>query len=331
MDESTLKTEILKIKAEIQQLFPGINFEDYCIGEVVDNLEKWNRIHLNISPNNANLFNSSFYYTKKSIVHFTNLDSIWGILNGQSFRLYNLHNLNDPREFTFASDLLKLEPSKIADSKDNIFVSSFCKRDIFSAKRYHDQFNMWRLYGDSGKGVAIVFSIKNNPLKWDNFHISEVKYGAVYRDPIFQLIRKIENLSSSTIQVDFDLGKLCAFIKSKLFSLEQEVRIVFDKREKRLGGTIKVHSINGKVVSPIIKPGKKKNEKIKFLELPIYNKNNQLFEEHSPLLKIDQIIIGYDYLAGTESLISDIVNQCNNNLGYQPTVKQTNLKRIFWG
>ena len=50
---------------------------------------------------------SGYFFTGKSIVHFTNISAAFSILKSSNLRLYNLYYKNDKTEFTFASDLIK--------------------------------------------------------------------------------------------------------------------------------------------------------------------------------------------------------------------------------
>jgi len=48
-------------------------------------------------------------------------------------------------------------------------------------------------------------------------------------------------------------------------------------------------------------------------------------------LKIEEIILGYNYLNEIDELKSILQNSCKNVLGYLPVVKQTRLYKYYWG
>ncbi len=267
--------------------------------------------------------------------------SFTSILQERSLRLYNLRNLNDPREFVFASNLLLANEKKIEDAKDNLFIMSFCESNIL--KNLSSEFNMWRLYGQQGKGLGIVFSIANEPENWNDFHLSKVYYGTNERSNFKKLLDELENLNNEGQVFDIDLGKICAFHKSNLFKPEMEVRILFDKRILRTGKHSRTTTHQGKLVFPIIKSDLFKvienKDKVRFLQIPIYhnelrqNNGNDILvstDLETPLLKIEEIIIGYDFQKIEE--ITDIIGQlCANHLGYKPKIKQTRLTGYYWG
>ena len=70
--------------------------------------------------------------------------------------------------------------------------------------------------------------------------------------------------------ISTDLGQIVCFHKSRLFKLEQEIRLLFDNRKKKLLSATS-YSFNNEITSPILKsdiskPLKAQNE-IKYLEL----------------------------------------------------------------
>jgi len=329
----TADKKIEIFKQEILKLFPGINTNEILSGNKSNEDEVvWNNIHFNIPSENKNLVNSPYYYDKKTVVHFSNIFALNSIIQEKAIRLYNLHNLNDPREFIFASKVFNLNKEIVNDSKDNLFLISFCEREIL--KKVSGEFNMWRLYGQNGKGLAIVFSIANNPANWDDFHISKVVYGSNSRRKFSKLLKIIEELNLTKPHINVDFGKLYAFHKSKLFELEQEVRIVFDRRKKRVGMGNRTVSFKGETVFPIIKSDLYKlienKDNIRYLKLSIFYNGIEKIDKTIPLLKIEQIIIGYNFIEEINSLKNSITEICKEQLGYIPTIKQTRLKNFYW-
>lgn len=329
----TIDKKIEEFKKKLLELFPGLDTTQLRYGNEVDGEAVWNKIHFNIPPENKNLIRSPYFYKEPTVVHFSNIFALNSILQEQNIRLYNLNNLNDPREFTFASKIFNLEKVVIEDSKDNLFLISFCKSEIL--KNQTDEFNMWRLYGQNGKGLAIEFSIANDPKNWRDFHISQIVYGADQRQKFVKLLDFINQLNKSTPYIDVDLGKLYAFHKSKLFAIEKEVRIVFDRRKKRSGMSNRTVSLDGRPIFPIIKSDLYKlvenRDNIRYLRLPLFHKNIHVHDSEIPLLKIEKIIIGYNYTNEVPKLIENLKDLCEEQLGYIPKIEQTRLKNYYWG
>ena len=150
-----IEEKIAKFKSGLLTLFPGLDTDYIKYGTLSKGLDVFQEIHFNIPPANINLLKSPYFSGEKSFVHYSNVAALNSMLQEKSLRLYNLHNLNDPREFTFASKVFDLDNRLIEDAKDNIFLISFCKRGILANST--QEFNMWRLYGQNGKGVLLYF------------------------------------------------------------------------------------------------------------------------------------------------------------------------------
>lgn len=328
----TTNQKIKRFTETVQSLFPGLNTSHLSYGNTVKEKAVWNHFHFNIPPQNSSLINSPYFYNRKSVVHFTSIPALSSILKENVIRLYNLHTLNDPREFTFASKIFKLNKTIIDDAKDNLFLMSFCERGIL--KKSSEEFNMWRLYGLQGKGVAIVFSIANNPAEWSDFHFSKVIYGSVNRGNFGELFKILEELNQDRPTIDIDFGKLYAFHKSKLFQPETEVRLLFDRRMKRAGMGGRTVTRKDKLLFPIIKSDLFKliesKDKIRYLQIPIHSKDIKESDAETPILKIDEIIIGYNFEKEAQQIIEIIEQLCLDTIGYKPKVKQTRLSKFYW-
>lgn len=101
----------------------------------------------------------------KRHIHYTTLDSLFNILNSKELRFYNLKALHDGQELSYAINEfgLKINQEQIENFKNSWFVHSFCEYNN------DDDFNMWRLYGQNGNGVGIVYEIPNVNDKWYQF------------------------------------------------------------------------------------------------------------------------------------------------------------------
>jgi len=332
VERSKVDLKIEKFKKEVLTLLPGLDTSFLKYGTISGGLDRFFEVHFFIPPENRNLSNSPYSYNGKSVVHFSNILALNSILQEKSIRLYNLHNLNDPREFTFSSKIFGLNEVLINDAKDNIFLLSLCERGILADIK--NEFNLWRLYGQNGKGVILVFSIFNNPLLWRDFHISKVFYGSNKRDVFKRLIDLINEFNKTKPTISVDFGKLIAFHKSRLFELEKEVRIIYDRRKKRAGSHSRTFYKDDKQVFPIIEPDLSKllenKDKVQYLKMPLYTTESESYELEIPVLKIEQIIIGYNYIEEVPKLLKTISDLCKIKLGYIPTNKQTRLKNYYW-
>jgi hypothetical protein len=324
--------EKIKIVTEgLLKLFPGIDTEFFKYSSLNLGLDKTQEILFNIPNDNKNLINSNYFY-RKGFIHFTSFSALNSILQERALRLYNLHNLNDPREFTFASRVLNLDDKIVQDAKDNIFLISFCEKEIL--KNLTSEFNIWKLYGQNGKGVAIIFSTQNNSSYWRDYHISKVFYGSSNRNVFIKLVDLMDelNIEPPTIYIDFD--KIAAFHKSNLYKLEKEVRLIYDCRQLRAGFHANTDHSFGHFIIPNVKSELQKiidkKDKVHYLSLPIYHKSISHVDPSIPLLKIEKILIGYNFIDEVSSLKTCLEDLCQNNIGYIPEIHQTRLKNYYW-
>jgi hypothetical protein len=124
----------------------------------------------------------------RHFIHYTSVQSLFEILNSKSLRLYDLNNLNDPKEISYAiSSLSDNIEEYLPEYRRSFFCASFCKYSMTSP---NDNFLHWRIYGGEGKGVGIVFEITNMEDDWHNVFFGKVNYGLENRK--FDLLFKFQ-------------------------------------------------------------------------------------------------------------------------------------------
>ncbi len=161
-----------------------------------------------------------YYALNESIkfVHWTDLKSLLSILNYREIRLYNLYNSNDRDEFNYSASALGLSENEIKKAKKYYYTFSFCEKDQLNND------HLWEVYGKEYKGVAIEFSIMNDPLKWENYMISKVHYNIPQNFCEFQ--QRLDILKRKyNREFRLDLNNFIGFNKSSDYNRENEVRI----------------------------------------------------------------------------------------------------------
>jgi hypothetical protein len=271
------------------------------------------------------------------IIHYTNIQSYCNIINSQLIRLYDCNNLNDSREIELGLKRIgfQTEEKWIEDLKRFHF--------IFSASEYKgkDDFNMWRLYGDNGFGVALVFEIDENFQKWNGIHLSKVSYSE--EDNNLHLIKEFikfhnefQEKNKLFIKVPSLIPLLSAFQKNDIWSIEREFRLVatciYDKNNLRAKSSM-LESINPFLKNTLTQSVNNAGKLVSYLELPITEKyiENRLkketdeniintLKEFHPRLKLKKVIFGHN-LIGTkkgESLLeysyNNIPSKINDNV-----------------
>lgn len=325
MTESEIQDNIRKIRQisgiELQSLNHGTS------DKINPNEIDWSHAHLYVPSENKVLSNGPYFYSGERIVHFTSESSLKAILITKSIRLSNLHKLNDPREFSFAGDLFDLTVEEREQAKSHFYVMSFCDSSILSAQEIAPEFNLWRLYGKHGKGVAIEFSIVTNPRDWFELHMSNVIYDSRNRNVFKELYQAVQDLKDV---LSIDVQKLCAFHKSRIYNIEREVRILYDGRPNKAGlGGRRVEK-HGEFLFPILESDSK-NPIVRYLRLPLFTPNLIISDyDHVPVLKIEKIHAGYQrkYDANRKRYYSNLARK---NLGYTPEVCFSRLVEAYWG
>lgn len=324
-----------KILTELNRLIPNVPFIN---GRAGNEQEVHNALYC-ISADNKDLSESEYFYKGKlKFIHFTSLIAIQSIITERNLRLYNLHNLNDPREYSFAGNLLAFNKENKKDAQDNFYLLSMCQTELVTQSNLTEiEFNMWRLYGNNGQGIAIELNFdESQPINWKDYFLSNVYYGASFKTNFKELNKLLKELDSSTPKVKIDLGQLVCFHKSRLFKLEKEIRLLFDARKVKLEGNTTYRNKDGKITSPSIKTDIFKssvgNKEIKYLELPIYHTTfKPVFDNNAiPVPKIERIILGYQYKDNFKKVATHLADLCNLQLGYVPKIEKSRLTKYYY-
>lgn len=274
-----------------------------------------------------------------SIVHYTTFESFINIINNGNVRMYNCLNMNDSKELEFGIKSLEIELSQemIDEQKRNYF--------IFSGSRYKSEedenFNLWRFYGDFGKGIALVFEVPKEIVNWPGMVLNKVEYGqsqglvkefVKFHNDFQQAYKLFENVP--------DLFPLLSlFVKDQMWSTEQEYRILahcpFDEYDLKpsselIGANILLskgleHSINnrGLLVSYVNLPIQKNGVKDNFVKTP-FSKRKVNLADYVPNIRLKEVIFGFnrklDYNSGLYEFLEIVMPR---KLGYLPKIRQS--------
>jgi hypothetical protein len=321
----------LKIMEDLKRLLTGIIFNSARAG----NDDGVNQSHFLILPDNSNLYRSQYSYRENpKFVHFTSLEKLKSIIKSRHIRLYNLHNLNDPREYSFAGGLMEFNTRNREDAKENMFLLSMCKTDILRGP-LENEFNMWRLYGEYGKGVCIQFDFSTNKLSdWRDYFLSKVFYGAASKTNLKELNKMLSKYENDSPKTTVDLAQIVAFHKSNLYKLEKEVRLVFDNRVKKVHGARQYFDSSNKLLSPILNDDSERSlvtkKVIKYLELPVYHEPFDSISENIPVPKIRKVILGFAHAENFENVSNELAGMINDSLGYKVEVELSRVAKYYF-
>lgn len=316
--------EIIKKQGFVLRITEYINQEEAEKGNFT--FQYWR-----LDSENSKLENGLFFYKGEyDFIHFTGLNEMYSILNSGRIRLYNLLNLDDKYEFIYGyRELCYPENKEMQRVKEELFCLSLCSyKDIIASEDETKEHLLWKLYGNNGDGAMLRLQFINDPRTWYQYHLSEVYYDTVNMEEIKQFHRRPGN------KVFLD-PKLSCFYKNSIYSFENEVRLIFDKRH--MGSTTYTDKDN-KLLYPIIHPDQfKEKEDIYYFELPLWNflpPNSEYLktpnvmgkmELEIPKIYLKEIILGYHYSEEDVANIAARVKKIDPGVD----VKMCRLKKYY--
>ena len=197
-----------------------ISIEDVEIGEgktiiLKDNIEN-------------DLFDKLFPPIEENeLCRFTTLSSIFASVENNSYRMVATDGMNDTEDGTFLWKKLYGDTEKeklLPLERETIFIWSCSPIKSIS------DLTMWRLYADDTRGVCLEFNAKTIDAK-EGFFLRRVSYEEDNSNNILvrfmRLLKEFQDESGGFKFVfnNWDLWR--AFIKSKEYSVEQEIRLAF--------------------------------------------------------------------------------------------------------
>ncbi|PCJ81837.1 MAG: hypothetical protein COA57_13800 [Flavobacteriales bacterium] len=295
---------------------------------------------IQISPSNKSLLGSKYYYNKQlKFIHYTSLRNALNILREKAIRLYDLNSMNDPLELSHSIKSLLPEKSDhlIDDWKQTVFCLSMCD---FRREEEKKNFDNWRIFGDNGKGIGMVLSFpKYSQKNWLNRYLSHV----YYKDIDLKEIKKFFKRHNDFIEKNgFNIRDpiknlilhISCFHKVGIYENENEVRYLYiiDKKSYQDHDSKEVETdiVNNKQVYYTRLPLDRRELESRLKNLEFKTEEKQRIRRLFPEVKVEQIILGYDYQKSDVWDIKRVVNQLSqSNLGYQVDVKISELKEYF--
>ncbi len=299
-----------------------------------------------IFTNESIAFKNRFKHTGK-LIHYTTIDALINILNSEEIRLYNCQNLNDKLELNYAIKELGIDigSEQIELFRQNFFLFSACQYD---ENTNDEDFNLWRLYSNSGLGAAIVFEVVNYEDYWDNVFFGKVEYGIndkanndlIRFIDLHQKFNKKYNLFENIPSLIPAIG---LHFKNPIWNIEKEVRLItycpfdkytFEARYFENGNPFlqltRQHSINreGKLTSYVRLPLNPSSTH-KYFKLGSEKGLTDRLLEGVPNLKIAKIILGYKISPNTFFAVSKILEQSfSKSYGYDIDLQYSKYKEL---
>jgi hypothetical protein len=284
------------------------------------------------------------------ILHYTSLQSFFEIINSESIRLYNSYNLNDPKEIEHGLKTLafQYDINWLKDLKRNHFILSSSKYDNL----IKDDFNLWRLYGNDGMGVGLVFEVPENIKTWVGVNLSSVEYLSDqstssiskkfldYHMDFQSKYKLFENIPSI-------IPLLATFKKDEIWKIENETRIVafcpYDKY--KLDSRDSIFKCSSPYLSKTISHTiNSKGDQVAFVSMPIsqlgiqkklnVNLDNDIKEniiKSHPYLQLKKVILGPRLINSKQihPVVEFVQNIANNKIGESIEIIESKFKDIY--
>ena len=149
---------------------------------------------------------------------YVSLGTYMNMLKNRTFRINSITSMNDTSESFFLGEFL----CNVYQSKEERYKETIKNHNTFitSLSKLYDSALMWRLYGDNGKGVCLVFDVKSakaKPILYIGRKVSRYQ----------QLRTAIRNLNNKGINIFIhDIESQRFYVKSDQFDYEKEYRLL---------------------------------------------------------------------------------------------------------
>lgn len=251
---------IIDTVKDISQIYDNSNIKTDLINYIKDNLSNFklkNQVKINILINKLkpedlrfnDLLELSFSKSIEQDIHdylltkpidwvgrYMSLESFFKTIDEQKIYFGSIVGMNDKSEVdyyekniyansTFFDNCTKKEIQKI----NRAFITSYVKENKI------DDLTMWRLYGDDGKGICLVFSV-NEHYENQEYYLREISYGSDDNShEEVKFLNQFTNFLSESKQQDVNVSSFIFnqsyiwkyFFKSKHYSVEEEVRLLY--------------------------------------------------------------------------------------------------------
>ena len=184
----------------------------------------------------------------KILYHYTDFNSLDGIVNGRELRVNNVLNMNDTKEMDlFISGIFNAVKKRFEDINDEIMVGKLeetmetVSNHYFDISAYaacfsqsRDDAAQWERYANKGKGVCLCFDRSRlEKLMGGAISLQEVIYQSDMTDHplvdrMFDLLQGKSKLRAGAglMKLVSEAWRLSAAYKHPSFSSEQEIRLV---------------------------------------------------------------------------------------------------------
>ena len=246
--------------------------------------------------------------------------------------------MDDPQELLYAGNeiLGNYQPQELETLKEEIFCISLCEY----TEEKKDNFDSWRLYGDNGFGVGIVFHFSSNTDSWLGSYLSKIHYGKneINKNGIEDKIDLLSNTFGRKGKIPEWLAIFLAFHKSSLYTPENEVRFLrYGNKYGNHSFTLNQRSEKTSFDKLFIKTTENLNRIKEDTKFHLLNVSPHIYDSEwirqatssDPIVVVEKIIIGYRRTNDFENLNRALYEGFNYKTGQLIGVELSPLSEAF--
>ena len=180
----------------------------------------------------------------KEFCRYTSLDTLISMINNMSYQMCGIAGMNDKSETDyFDKKYGKRDLSSVSvRNYNNVYLSS--------GTSLKDDLTMWRLYGDDGQGVCLVFDVNLS----SNFYMANVDYAEDSKS--HNRVKFIKEIIEKGLNFN-NLNAWKHFFKPKEYDIEKEIRLIFEDKDISLltkdDKKIWIKTNNSSIIIPAIR------------------------------------------------------------------------------
>ena len=170
----------------------------------------------------------------KHVCRYCSLESLYQMLSKKTIRLNGIVGMNDKLEYKYALDSFFTSrefQEEIDEQMNNVYIIS-C-----SSMSLKDDLEMWRLYGDDGKGVCLIYEVEKSQPPFvlaKTIYEYTRKNGKNVTDSKWKLLKQLsEELRNIGLPLRFiNPNKWLPLLKSGDYCYENEIRLLTIETDK---------------------------------------------------------------------------------------------------
>lgn len=236
--EDDIKRDILTIvkDAAANRIEDDMEFQNFLSNVTEDNIVFNETSGFQFSPEwvEHDLLKNLFGDFKETILcRYTSLNALFSMLKNTSIRMNGLMGMNDTSEVDYVDNYLK-NYAKTLSNRSQGEIEEINRRFILSCsnEKNIDKLTWYRLYGDDGRGVCLVFSIEPSLNNRETMlhQVNYAKESGIHPvlDFLKDIMEEVEKLTNFKFKFkNLDIWR--HFFKPHEYLVEDEIRLLYIK------------------------------------------------------------------------------------------------------